>query len=106
MLQAGQKLFFVNTQRHNNPKGCEAIVTKVGRKWAELNIGYKINIGTLWADGGQYASPGRAWLSEDDYDREQRRIAEWQDLKSRLSHLPPDGINIETIRKIRELLLK
>lgn len=103
MLSVGQKLCFVGTHRYN--KGpTEVTVTKIGRKWAYLDNGEKIDSVTLWADGGQYGSPGRCWLSEHDWMQEQERCRLWLELHKRLSFRPPDGVSIDTIRQASAML--
>jgi hypothetical protein len=64
-LEVGQSVFYVPTYRHSQPS--YAKVEKVGRKWATLDNRQRIEIETGMADGGEYSSPGFAYVSEDEY---------------------------------------
>lgn len=104
MLSVGQELFYVKT--HNKyVKGTCVVVVKIGRKWAELSNGDRINKDTLWTDGGQYSSPGRCWLSEADYDTHIITYRIWNDFASRISRgAVPDGLTEQAIRQAAALL--
>jgi len=104
-LTVGQKLWFVNTQnRHAKPH--EIIVTKVGRKWAETNARYRINIDDLRADAGAYSSPGIAYLSEQHYLDEQALKAAWGEFHTKVHRMysPPKGMNIAAIEHLTRLI--
>lgn len=60
-LSEGQKLWWV-PQHSLGMKGREVTVLKVGRKWAELDNGERIDLETLISDGGRYAPNGRCYL--------------------------------------------
>ena len=65
-LSVGQQLFWEPTNSHRESTRM-VVVTRVGRKWATLDNGERVDLDTLWADGGQYSSPGRCWPSEQAY---------------------------------------
>src|ERR1700688_1369142 len=107
MLTVGQKLWYVDTPRQNNPRGREITVTKVGRKWVEVGRGYpRIDIETLHADGAGYSSPGRCWLSEVDYDAEVSLNRIWNSLWNRVrdTYSAPKGVTEHAIRQAAALL--
>lgn len=76
-LTVGQTLLFVSSDRSREAKPFDVVVKKVGRKWAFTNSGHKLDIETLVADGGAYSSPGKAWLSQDEYDRHKALTEAW-----------------------------
>lgn len=80
-LEIGQELWFVPRERRDG-KPHPVTITKIGRKWAEVDRGYyRIDINTLVADGGQYASPGRCWLNQSAWEEEEARQSAWDSLK-------------------------
>ena len=63
-MKVGDTLYFVY-----NDRSCRHVkVEKVGRVWAYLSNGYRIDLKILRADGGNYSSPGRAWHSKLEHD--------------------------------------
>ena len=74
MLRVGQKLWWVGNRSAGDGRQREVTVVSVGRKWATLDCksGYPIrnDIETLWADGKGFWSPGRCYLSKQEYDDE------------------------------------
>lgn len=108
-LSIGQTLWYVNTRSPSYPHGGEAVVTNIGRKWAELNDGRypRINIETMEADGGKYSSPGRCWLSQLDYDMDTSRTHVWNIFVKRVRdqyYTPKSGITEQAIRDAASLL--
>lgn len=107
-LTVGQTLWYVPHQRYESgrDRGTEVTVIKVGRKWADLNRGIpRISIQTMQADGGQYSSPGRCYLSRDEWLAEITLNAIWRDFASRIGgQSPPDGVTEDAIRQAAELL--
>jgi len=98
MIEQGQELWFVPSRRRASPY--IATVLKVGRKWAELDDrGLRIDVETLWADGGQYSSPGRAWLSKEAWEEEVERNKAWDRFTTLLRHKysVPDHLTTEDI---------
>lgn len=109
-LTVGQKLWFVYSDRRRG-NSLELTVTKVGRKWASTCSSgwpesYRINIETLRADGGQYTSPGRAYLSREAYEAELAVDTAWRNLKRWMdgAYSPPSGISIVDIASAAALL--
>lgn len=107
MLVVGQKLWLVYTQRNRRDDGREVEVTKVGRKWADLSYGHnRLNIETLALDAGGYVSPGRCYLSEQEYREGLALSAALFRFKRDVSELraSADQITVENIRHVRNLL--
>jgi hypothetical protein len=74
MLTVGQKLWWVYFDSRRVNEGREVTVTKVGRKWAELDNRDRIDVESLVADGRGYSPDGRCWVSKEAYDLEQLRL--------------------------------
>lgn len=99
-LTAGQELFYVPRSRFQNP--ASVVVEKVGRKWASLSNRIRVDIETLIADGGDYPSPGRAYLRKEDHEEEAALNADWAALRKKIDRLwsPPPGMTREMIASI------
>jgi hypothetical protein len=103
-LEVGQKLWFVPNERRGKPY--ETTVTKVGKKWASIGYRIRIDIETMWADGGKYSSPGRCYFSEQEYLVEMSLFNKWQEFKIKLDRLfyPPKGIDESVIDHMINML--
>jgi hypothetical protein len=104
VIKLGQELFFVPSTSGRLP--CLVEITKIGRKWAELNNGYRINTQTLRADGRQYTSPGRCYLCQEAWEAEKARIAAWEVFSSKIGRLYvcPSNVTLEQIEQASRLL--
>jgi len=63
-------IFFFSRREKRHGKDSLVTVTKVGRRWATLSNGYRLDLTSEeWRDvyGEGYSSPGRLWDSEDQY---------------------------------------
>jgi hypothetical protein len=115
-LSIGQKLWYVPFDRRlTSSVGHEVTVVKVGRKWAEIDkqvdrmrtyAAGRIDIKTMFLDGGRYSSPGRCWLSKADYDREQQRQATWKTVHAWVSGRinAPDNLPISAMMQAMVIL--
>lgn len=106
-LEVGQKLWLVLSRNSSHQQ--EVTVTKVGRKWATLDHGYRpyrIDKESMEVDGGQYMSPGRCHLSRDEYERAKKRGDDWSSLLSAIRNRwsPPPRATSESIAEARKLL--
>lgn len=103
-LQEGQKLWWVySSNRRGQPR--EVTVTKVGRKWAQLDNNCRIDIETLLADGGDYMSPGCCYLSKDIYDSGVALQKAWSEMKRDIQYAStPEGVTVVDIQAARTLL--
>lgn len=78
-------------------------VTKVGRAWIYLGARYRFDR-DLHIDGGRFASPGRVYLSEQDYCDECERKTAWRAFADLVKYQPPPKVSVETIEQARALL--
>jgi hypothetical protein len=104
MYSVGQKLWYVPTKRRGDPREVE--ITKVGRKWLSLDNDRRVAVDGLYADGGQYSSPGRAYISKEAWERETSLRKAWDMLSmeiDRTRRVPAD-VSVETIHQVRQLL--
>lgn len=104
-LQIGQTLYFV--PRHLRDRRSENVtVEKIGRKWATLSNRHRIDIETLVVDGGEYSSPGRCYLSKDEYEAESALQSTWNSFKREIERQSriPGGVTVERIAEARKLL--
>lgn len=100
----GQKIWYVNEGRN----GLYRTVTKVGRDWVYLNNGNRFNIETMKIDGGNYFSPGKCYLSEEDEIKERELNKAWQDFKTKIRNIyhVPKSVTIEDIKQTEKLIFK
>lgn len=103
-LKVGQKLWWVYSfNRFGNSR--YVTVTKVGRKWAQLDNGCRINNDTLCAERGEYMSPGRCYLSKDIYDAEVALKKAWSGMKRDIQYASiQEGVTVVDIEAARKLL--
>jgi hypothetical protein len=101
MLTVGQELWFVPHPDRARGTPHAVTVTKVGRKWAEIDNGkWRISVATLAVDGAGYNAPARCYVSREAYEAEQERQALWRALWRHLEHkyVAPDDLCIEQIK--------
>lgn len=99
-LENGQELWWVT---EGSKRAYVVIVSKVGRKWAQLDNGHRIDVDTLVADGGEYTSPGRCYLNRELYEQESAVLSEWKRLKDDM-HSQPKNLSVDDILAARKLL--
>lgn len=104
-IHVGQQLYWVPSQPYAYSKGMTT-VTKVGRKWAELDNRYRIDIRTMVADGGGYSSPGRCYQSQEEHERIVEEQRTWSTFRDKIAnkYRCPDGITTEKIREAAKVL--
>lgn len=105
-LTVGQELFLVLNGSHLSG-GKPVTVTAVGRKRAEIDDGrHRINIRTLYVDGNGYSSPGRCYLSEQEWKDNVLRQDAWASLRRNIEHMYtlPTDLTIEKMDQIADLL--
>lgn len=104
-LAVGETLFCVydDARRGDN---FELEITKVGRKWVHTGHHYRVDIETLRIDGGQYSSPGKCYLSKEDYEAEKALDLAWNDFRETISdiHRIPKYMTIAKINQARGVL--
>lgn len=107
-LTVGQKLWWVGVWSRvgvTAESGREVTITSVGRKWAGIDRpDTRVDIHSLVADGGEYSSPGRCYLSREDYEREYILRREWEWLKRMFPARPPAHITPDAIQLIASVI--
>lgn len=104
-LKVGQKLWFVPREmRWRQPY--EVLVSKVGRRWAHLSDGHRMPVGSLIVDGGGHVSPGRCWLSREEWEAAQNRQLSWSRVRSFFDrkYSIPDIVTDEQIKEVARIL--
>lgn len=98
-LKVGQTVIFCPADSRNSP--AEVTVTAIGRRWVSIaDMGYgnaRFDKGTLEVDGGEYSSPGRIFLSRDDFNAERERA----ELLKELRRLASEYSNPYTLTQLR-----
>jgi len=103
----GQNLWWVYENSYSNsPRpGCEVAITKIGRKWIDLDNGHRVDKHTFYADGRGYSSPGRCYLSREIYEKRVATLKAWRDFSSTIDpRNPPDLASLESIAQAMRLL--
>lgn len=105
MITVGQTLWYVPEYR-NGYRPHEVEVVSVGRKWIGVSDGHRIDKDTLEADGGKYSSPGRCYLSREEWERIQGIRDAWSQLRRDVNrhYTAPGGVSAEAIKQARALL--
>lgn len=107
---AGQALFrttsgVVNRAQVTVLKEEPVTITRVGRKWAELDDRSRFDVKTLKIDNRGFGQEYRVYLSREDYDTERTVTRLWRDLGYRLqSYQVPPYMTVQTLRAIFDLL--
>lgn len=104
-LTVGQKLWYVPSDSRYVRQACDVTVEKVGRKWANISHGRRIDLDDWCVDGGGYASPGRCYASKEAWKAERERRKAWDDLRTGFGYQSvPDHITTAAIRQAAALL--
>lgn len=107
-IQVGQELVFVRNQTLHYGKTEEQTVRveKIGHKWVRISNGKRLHRETLEADGGNFNSPGRCYLSLHDYQKERDHKIAWGALKKAVSNqlVAPAGVSTDQIHQAMQLL--
>lgn len=104
-MDSGENLFWVPTNFRE--KKINVTVTKIGRKWAYLSNGYKIDKNSLKSPPkDNLISPGRCFLSHQDYLDKKKIYEKFEKIKRVLQHIDklPDDVTLENLKKVEELL--
>lgn len=106
-MKVGDTLFYVPYSPNGRDQDpYDVKVTKVGRKWVTvIQLGtnwneMRINIESMWADGGQYISPGRCYHSKELWQEEMNMIEAW----SRFRKLVYDTVQPPKKLSLRDIL--
>lgn len=102
-LFSGQQLYFVPSNGRDKPYWIT--INRVGNKWATVSRGLRVNVDTLWVDGGKYASPGRCWYSVEAHEAEVRREGAWRALQNVVRYGgPPETLDESQILGMIKLI--
>lgn len=84
----------------------EAVITKVGRKWVDLDQSYlgRFDCGTMQLDGKKYGSPGKVYRAPEAFHTEAMTQRLWSELARRIPISRPEDVSIDTIRQVADLL--
>lgn len=101
----GQKLWYVPTD-HRWGRQAEVTVTRVGRKWVELDSGRRVEIGKTHVDGGNYSSPGSLYESKEVYEASEALKEAWWELKRKMDNIraTPSHMTLEKISQIEKIV--
>lgn len=106
-LIVGAKLYYVpHDSRRHSPR--HVTVTRVGRKWADIDSGQRIDVKTLAVDAGGYSSPGRCWRSEEEYTRHAQLQEAWRAFRALVDKEweAPAGVTMNQIENAKRSLFK
>lgn len=103
-LTEGMTVFIRWAHRAHVRELSEMTVGKVGRKWAKLSGGYRLNVSDLTLDGGNYSSPGRAYLSKGDFETDLENEKTWSAFRNEVEKLLRPRLSASAIRQAAELL--
>lgn len=99
-FKVGQTVIFCPANSRKCP--AEVTVTAIGRRWVSLaEMGYgnaRFDKVSMEVDGGEYSSPGRIFLSWDDFNAERER----GELFNQLKQLAGNYSNPYTLTQLRE----
>jgi len=100
----GQTLWYVPIRRHGQP--CEVTITKVGRQWLTLSNGHRVCKEDLVCDGKGYVSPGRCYVSQDEYRQEALLNNQWDRFRAEISswHRRPNSVSHDDLCKVMTIL--
>jgi hypothetical protein len=115
-LSVGQELYMAPLQnRMGHPRFVR--VTRVGRKWADVESGYqvgkgydfgRIDIDSLYMDAGEYSPRYRCYLSKEEYEARVALQNAWEEF-SRLvdkTRRAPENVTLSQIENARRALFK
>jgi hypothetical protein len=98
----GQSLVFAPYGKRHEV--LDLTVTKIGRKWVTLSNDYRFDPATLRVDGQGYTSPGRMYLSRDEYNTAVAITEAWRLMQNAIDYVPPPGVTVADIEAARKLL--
>lgn len=109
VFTVGQPLFFVPHDHrlvHERAQYTYIItIEKIGRKWLTTSHGLRLHKDTLVADGGEYVSPGRAWITEEAYLTWLAQRQAWDAFQQQVRRwLPSADVTVDHIAEARRLL--
>ena len=106
-IQPGDQLFFSTRDSQDSRRNGYRTVTKVGRDWIYFEgSAPRARIESLIADGGVYSSPGRYWLTQEEYEDERKLYLAWHAFRTDIATIYklPEDLTIEAIQDARKRL--
>lgn len=104
-FEVGQKLFCVENNWRRKASYKYIKIQKIGRKWLTMEDGDRVDKNTMYIDGGKFSSPGRAYMSEEDYQLETQKNEAWEKLRSLIrSRCTPEHLKIKHIEFMVNLI--
>lgn len=101
-MKVGDTVYVV-LDENSRTKGLSGVV-RVGRKWIYLSIGLRMEKSTMLLDGGGCSTPGRCYMTEQDYLDEVSRHSLWSKLRSGLTRTAPSSVSNDDIKAAMKLL--
>lgn len=96
----GQKLWYVKHEYYTSEReGYEVIVLSIGRKWVSIGDKMRFDKETMIVDGYEYSSPGRVYMSKDEYQIGVEIEKEWNNFRRLVNSQirPPKNASLEII---------
>lgn len=102
----GQTLWLHFTENRHNTEVRPYVVTKIGHKWLTVAkegwplVTERVAISDLRIDGGEYSSPGRAYVSKEAFEEEKAFQTAWDKLETyvRNNHRVPANLTLADIQ--------
>lgn len=103
----GQKLVAVYTLNRKDPRVAEVMVTGIGRVWVTYDDGIRrprFDPEDMSIDGGNFTSPGRVFLSMDEFAQARRRAKLRHAIVQNVSRSRLHGVDTQTLETIAAAL--
>jgi hypothetical protein len=103
-FEIGQKVLFVRKTSVGTEFN-EKEITKIGERWVHVQpYDDKFDKDTLEVYAGNYTSEYSVYLSKEHYDETIKLREAWRDFYSKITWIAPEGMTLEQINKMNELL--
>lgn len=102
-LKVGQQVWQEPERWSRSSVGRYVEIIKVGRDWATTKAGggeIRFSLETLVIDGRGFSSPGRVWLTKEEWETDLEMKCDWGDIRSIASGPIPKHLTHEQIRSI------
>ena len=106
-MKPGDTVYIDDVNRRGRRSGAEpyaATISKVGRAWAHLEGGGKVDLENLSYHEPRVGYYGRAWLSLDDWRAHEEASALWLELFRRFNGSLPPGMTTEKVRQVAAMI--
>ena len=101
----GQVLYYVPDSSVRGGTPHFVTILKVGRKWLSCRR-MRVDKDSLNVDGNGYASPGKCWLSKEEYEQYSALNKAWADFRRKVDEQrqPSKGLSVDDIQGVIQLL--